>query len=233
MDAQTAAVAITGLTVVGKPAIDLVKDVIGRIVTPSADAIGQGLAAPVQQWAKRRQENALSTVIDAATILIEKGVKPSAVPGRVLIPILEKSSVEDDLGLHQVWARLLATAADPVSADTVLPSFAHILSELSPIEVHILDFVLTHGAEASGYHAFDLPQVSGHFDINHSTILVYRDNLERLNLISPPVGSLSDEALVSGVPYKGALYLTSLGYAFIRACTMEKQHSHSGNAGAF
>jgi hypothetical protein len=219
MDAPTAAAVMTGLTVVGKPAIDLVKDVVRRIVTPSADAIGQGLAAPLQQWAKRRQENALSTVIDAATILIEKGVEPSAVPGRTLFPILEKSSVEDDSGLRQIWSRLLATAADPHSADAVLASFPHILGELSPIEVHILDFVFTHGAEPSGYHAFDLPRVSGHFDINHSTTLVYRDNLERLNLISLPVGTLADDKEVSGVPFKGAFYLTSLGYAFIRACT--------------
>ena len=90
MDAPTAAAAITGLTVVGKPAIALVKDVIGRIVNPSADAIGQGLAAPLEQWAKRRQENAVSTVIDAATILIGKGVEPLAVAGRILFPILER-----------------------------------------------------------------------------------------------------------------------------------------------
>ena len=219
MDAPTAAAAITGLTVVGKPAIDLVTDVVRRIVTPSADAIGEGLAAPLQQWAKRRHENALGTVIGAAQILIEKGIEPQAVPGRILFPILEKSSVEEDADLRQIWSRLLATAADPHCADTVLAPFPHILSELSPIEVHILNFVFTHGTKSSGYHAFDLAQVSGQFDINHSTTLIYRDNMERLNLIALPFGTLPDETEVFGVPFKGELYLTSLGYAFIRACT--------------
>src|SRR5262245_8715236 len=135
MDLPTAAVVMTGLHVVGRPAIDVVKDVIGRILTPSADAIGHGLAAPFEQWAERRRENAFGVLVDAATILLEKGVEPVAVPGRVLFPILEKSSVEENSDLRQAWSRLLATAGNPVTADTVLASFAHVLGELSPIEV--------------------------------------------------------------------------------------------------
>jgi hypothetical protein len=215
MDAATAATVITGLTVVGKPTLEVLKDAVGRIVNPSADAIGQGLSISWKQWAKRREENAARTVIDAATILVAEHITPQAVPGRILLPILESSSVEEDDELHQMWARLLAGAADPGLAAGVLPAFPHLLRELSSIEVQIIEFVLREGGDANGFNRFDINAISQHFEIDIAALSVYKDNLERLNLlfrtsltvINPP-----------GSPNLTPMYLTSLAYAFLQAC---------------
>jgi hypothetical protein len=132
--------------------------------------------------------------------------------------MLEKGSLEEDEELRSVWAHLLANASVSKTETPVLPAFAQILSELSPIEVQILDFVYRGEPERSGYHAFHLDAVTAHFDLNPTTCLVFRDNFERMNIISPPLGLLGNEEAADGSPYVGPMYLTDLGCAFLRAC---------------
>jgi hypothetical protein len=47
MDPLTGAVIITGLTTVGKPTAEVLTSVVGKILGPSFDAVGQGIAAPI------------------------------------------------------------------------------------------------------------------------------------------------------------------------------------------
>ena len=218
MDPFTAAVTIVGLQTVGRPSAEALKAIVGKILSPSLDAVGQGLASPLQAWARQRGENATQLLMSAAETLQQANVDPQVVPGRILMPILEKGSLEEDNELRKRWSRLLATSANPTTAHTVLASFPYILSELSPLEVQMLDFVYVHGVERSGYHAFKLADVSAYFQVNSADTIVRRDNLERLKLIAPTFAAImtNNEA---GEPYTGPLYLTSLGYAFIQACT--------------
>lgn len=193
---------------------------LDKLLSPSLDAIGEGIAAPLIAWKDHRIKRANATLDDAAAIIRAENVEPQTVPGRILWPILERSSLEDDEDLHRLWARLLATAASPHLAQDMLASFPHILSELSPIEARMLEFICEHGKERSGYAAFNVVEVSGYFDISHSTTLIHRDNLERLNLVARTYAAiLGDEGEVPGSPFRGDLYVTALGYAFIRACT--------------
>ena len=111
-----------------------------------------------------------------------------------------------------------SNAAHPITAHTILVSFPHILSELTPLEMKMLDFVFTHGGEKSGYHAFKLPDVSAYFQINRADTLILRTNLERLGLIAAPTVLIASDNK-AGESYEGPLYLTPLGYAFIQACS--------------
>ena len=54
----------------------MLTSVIEKIVSPSAEALGQGVAAPLQAWAKRRGERASGTLIDAAKILRVAEIEP-------------------------------------------------------------------------------------------------------------------------------------------------------------
>jgi hypothetical protein len=132
MDVVTGAVAIMGLKHVGKPAAEVVADFLKRVLAPTGDALGEAVAQPIVDWQRRRVERAQSIVADAAKLVQEAGATPRQVPGRVLMPLLERASLEEEETLRAKWVLLLTTAATP-GAKTVLPAYVSILSELSPV----------------------------------------------------------------------------------------------------
>ena len=73
MNAVTGAVVIAGLTTVGTPTAEAVGRILERILSPSADARGEGLAAPLRAWARRRGELASARLLDAADMLLAAG----------------------------------------------------------------------------------------------------------------------------------------------------------------
>jgi hypothetical protein len=145
MDAPTAAAIMTGLATVGKPAAELVKDFLGRILAPTGDAAGQAMAHSIAEWQKRRVERANDTVRATAILIAESEVEAHSVPGRVFWPLIERASLEEDEELHNRWVHLLANAsAAPAS---VLPAFVSILGELSPLEARLLRRIYELGSE--------------------------------------------------------------------------------------
>jgi len=68
--------------------------------------------------------------LDAAKLEI------NPVPAKVLIPMLEACSLEQEKDMIDRWANLLATAA---SANSIPPVFVQVLSSLSPAEARLLD----------------------------------------------------------------------------------------------
>lgn len=224
MDPITGAVVIAGLTTVGKPTAAALTSIIGRMLNPSADAIGQGISAPFHEWAKRRMERAGAVLIEAAEILEQKNVEPIQVPGRILMPILEHSSIEEDSSLRTTWARLLANAAVPEGRLPMLPAYATILAELSPIEVRLLDYIAVEGDEGSDVYLFDAEASARALQVPDDMMVVFRDNFVRLNLIQRPLGMIpirSSEQIDVG-DYAGPHYLTFLGLAFISACSVDR-----------
>lgn len=137
MDPLWAAVTIFGLKYLGKPAAEVSAELVKNVLSPSSDVLGQALAEPLRLRLHRGKN-----VVDSATKQLHAVDRDAQkVPGRILFPILEKSSVEEESDLQAKWASLLANAADASpSATPVLPAFPTILSELGPTEVKILDW---------------------------------------------------------------------------------------------
>src|SRR3954465_7572990 len=97
MDPTASAVVIAGLAAgAAKPAADLVKDFLGRVLNPAGDAVGEAVAFPIREWQRKRVERANRIVLDAATVVITEQIEPQQVPGRVFGPLIEKASVEED-----------------------------------------------------------------------------------------------------------------------------------------
>lgn len=63
--------------------------------------------------------------------------KPKTIHPRLLVPMLESASVEDDKSLQEMWAGLLATASQ--EAETISPSFVETLKQLTPDEARYFD----------------------------------------------------------------------------------------------
>src|SRR5438128_511253 len=136
---------ILGLSYVGKEAIAVVGEFAREIFGPSARAVGKGIAAPLEAWAERRVEATKSVIVDAALQVQAAGGNPHPVPGRVLMPLLEKASLEEDHELRRRWVALLANAA--IEPAAVLPAFVAILGELSPKEARLLEHIYRHSLE--------------------------------------------------------------------------------------
>lgn len=61
----------------------------------------------------------------------EVGFEPRSVPDTVIIPLLEAATLEDEPTLQDMWANLLANAADPRKCVIVTGQYVSILRELS------------------------------------------------------------------------------------------------------
>ena len=167
---------------------DKLADLVQRLTGPMFDEIGAILADKVKVY---RANNLISTVRKTERILREAGLPANAVPTRLLLPIMEASSVENAETLQEMWAGLLATASQ--QTDSVSPSFIETLKQLTPDEVRHLELIcqetlksrakerITDGTElvlwAFGARPFNGPK---NFDVPPG---VYPDTFERLGLI--------------------------------------------------
>jgi len=73
----------------------------------------------------------------------DAGFTPQAVPIKLLFPLLEGASLEEDEDLHTLWAALLANAASPENEERVRPAFIATLRQLSRDEAELLNWVYT------------------------------------------------------------------------------------------
>ncbi len=111
-----------------------IADLINRLAGPLADELGMMLGDKMKVY---RVKNWVRTIGKTARILRDAGVPANAVPPRLFLPITEACSVEDNESLQEMWAGLLATAAQ--KSDSVPPSFIETLKQLTPAEAKYLD----------------------------------------------------------------------------------------------
>lgn len=171
--------------------------ILRRILGPAADEVGLILRDKVQDY---RKKNLSKMTSRALAIIANSDIEPREIPLRTLIPILERASVEDDEYLSEKWSRLFASASASQFVTDSHPCFPQILSELSPLDVLLLDKLWEPGRPKS-WSAFRKQQVENGID-------------ERL--LNMTFASLDRAGLCSNSnEYK----FTELGKAFMRAVT--------------
>lgn len=230
MDPVTGAVVIAGLQKFGGPASELVKDFLGRILSPAGDALGSAFAHPIVEWQKRRVERGTKLLEDAAAALQKANQEPQAVPARVLMPILERGSLEEDEELRERWVALLANAAS--NPESVLPAFASILGELSPTEARILRRIDAIQAEQRYLRESPEPDEAGAFrrvmELDEAATLgqvqqhVGIESDFQLNLLLANLQRLALIAITTRPQQERELHgvrLTRLGRALVQACS--------------
>jgi hypothetical protein len=117
-----------------KPLAEAAKDFLQKVITPTLEEVGLLMSDQVKLW---RFKNQVNIVIKAERFLKEKGVKTKKVSLKVLAPLLEGASMEEDETLQEKWAALLAnTVTEGTDLETTL--FAHILSQMSSLDCKIL-----------------------------------------------------------------------------------------------
>jgi Abortive infection alpha len=115
-----------------------VQEFLSRISGPAGDEIGEWIRDKVHAFCA---ENAGRALTHAHAILAARGRDPREIPLRTLVPLLQGASLKNDPSLSEKWASLLAAAADPAVAETILPSFPRFLEFLNPRDAAFLDLL--------------------------------------------------------------------------------------------
>src|SRR5258708_32946363 len=98
--------AITAVTKESAQALEKeARGFIGTILGEPAKALGGLLGDKVN---KRRHGNLIKIVVQAKRKLAEAGVSPKEVPLKIIHPLLEAASLEEDETMQAMWANLLA-----------------------------------------------------------------------------------------------------------------------------
>ena len=130
--------------------------IVKRMLGPAADEFAEMWRDQVRLY---RYERQLKCVEKAERMAQEAGFTPRAVPIKLLFPLLEGASFEEDEDLHTMWAALLANAASPENAEKVRPGFIATLRQMSKDEAMLLNWIYDQSAGAKDVRDFN-PSVS-------------------------------------------------------------------------
>lgn len=111
-------------------------DLIHRLTGPVCDDIGAMISDAMKPY---RAKNLVNTLRKTERILRDARLPANAVPTRLLFPIAEASSIEDNETLQDMWAGLLATASQ--QTDSVSPSFIETLKQMAPDDARHLEVI--------------------------------------------------------------------------------------------
>lgn len=202
--------------------LEIAKDFLQRIINPPLEELGLLVADNVKYW---RFKNQLKILRKADEYIKQNNIKTKQIPLKVLVPLLDGASLEEDNELRDKWSALLINYAD---TDNFLNStiYPNILSQLSSNEARCIDKMI----DKVTYEAGQFYDLWTEFELNWDNI----DNLKRLGLlevkkdltISEPEydedGIFQQDINEEGdAEYK----LTSLGKNFIKACQLNKKSS--------
>ena len=113
--------------------MDATVGLMRKLAGPAADEVGHLIAQEVRYVREKRHHQLL---LKTNQYLTDSRFEASNVPLSVLIPLLNSASLEEDEGLHDAWAALLANAA--VDAGAFQPSFPEVLRQLSSRDAMLL-----------------------------------------------------------------------------------------------
>ena len=221
MDPVTGAVIIAGLKYAGKPTVDVIGRLVERLLGPIADTGGDAL----DEWVRRRHKRAEAVLTDSVKMLRTAQLEPQPVPGRILFPLMQYASLEEDDDLRAKWTALLANASSPGPENQILPAYAEILRQLTPIQAKILDHMFQQTLTfepGAGEEPMFLPSVQqeimDRFGLSREKYTLFASDFHRMNLIEVRRLSFKEVGMPTEELY-GTLRLTALSLGFLRATT--------------
>lgn len=204
-----------------------------RMLGPAADEVAEMWRDQVRLYRYERQLKCIQKVEKMAQ---EAGLTPQAIPTKILFPLLEGASFEDNEDLHTMWAALLANAASPENASKVEASFIAILKQMSPDEAKLLNWFETKLWPESNFYD------QWHLFLGHSFVHEYLkdlgiestsgnvirfercfDALESYQLIRRYYFNVDSQLTPQLEPIPSVPALTERGCAFIQACRPPKR----------
>ncbi len=118
--------------------LDIAKGFVEKLIYPSAEEMGLLLKDGIAKW---RFSNQVKTLIKAQSICEKHGVNPQMISPKLLTPLLEYASLEDNEKLQDKWATLLANMVDS-DQNVENHVFPYLLSQVSIQEFELLEKTL-------------------------------------------------------------------------------------------
>ncbi|WP_185206081.1 MULTISPECIES: Abi-alpha family protein [unclassified Chryseobacterium] len=115
--------------------IDLAKNFLEKLITPTVEETGLFFKEQITSW---RFKNQIKILNKARNICIENNIHPKAISLKLLCPLLENASLEDDEFLQNKWAILLTNMVDS-EQNIENHVFPFLLSQISKPEFLILE----------------------------------------------------------------------------------------------
>jgi len=154
------------------PLTPIIKAILGH----AADELGQRFGDRVRLY---RYGRSLDMLKKAEKMAKDAGFTPKTVPIKLLFPLLEGASFEED-------EDLLANAASPDNADKVRPAFISVLKQMSPDEAAVLKFIAdlpTSPFSPTGFYPRFGSDSANPPNIDFEDLLICLDGLEAVKLL--------------------------------------------------
>jgi len=203
---------------VASEGLEVAKGFLQKLINPSIEEIGLLVADNIRLW---RYKNQLRIIHKAETYIRENNIEIKQIPVKILIPLLEGASLEEDNSLRDRWAALLVNYADS-SNDMSTTIFPDILIQLSPKDAIMLDFMYKN----KRYDFIDFMPIGNELGLNMANIY----NLKRLGLIDLLRDLYTEEPYFedNGETFRqeifddgiAEMYITELGNMFVEACNL-------------
>lgn len=201
-----------------------VSNFFGGIIPDFVKEGGGILTDTVRFWRWKNQVN----IIKKAKEKIEKSdLTKQQVPLKILSPILENSSLEEEEIIQDKWSNLLANAI--TGQNNINPNYTEILKELSSLEVAILDKLFDATSQEADYKKrksmqFSKEKIIEIFKISDEKSDLVIENLYRLNLCQPPAshGGIAIGKYPIMIRTNDFFEFTTFGYHFVKACKWNK-----------
>jgi hypothetical protein len=195
--------------------------IVKRMLGPAADELAEMLRDQVRLY---RYERQLKCLEKAEQMAKDAGFTPQPVPPKILFPLVEGASFEEDEDLHTMWAALLANAASPEHAETVRPGFIAILKQMAADEGLLLNALYDHTVQQENRISSDQKPLSLFFtgDVVNTIARSLARDLVRWSICLDRLQSPQVLQRRFDVPGQEIYMLTISGRRFVEACRPPK-----------
>ena len=163
--------------------------IVKRMLGPAADELAEMWKDQIRLYRYGRQIRCIEKAKEMAQ---DAGFVPNPVPPKILFPLLEGASMEEDETLHNMWAALLANASSEMGK-LVRPSFIKLLQDMAPDEAALLKNLSDRWVRIQ-----NIPQHS--YRVNKASPKFAHDEYEKVLKEKKPKSSKSLEQ--SSLPWK-------------------------------
>lgn len=189
--------------------------IVKRMLGPAADELAEMWRDQVRLY---RYEKQLKCVRKAEKMAEAAGFTPQPVPPKILFPLLEGVSLEENEDLHTMWAALLANASSQDPTNDVRAGYINVLRQMSPDEAAILNWIFDDGTERLKNDPENVPAYSLR-RLEEVYVQLFRatditpvliecvSSLEAAYLISQPPIRINFEEPEYGITYRGSRFV--------------------------
>ncbi|GHA51524.1 hypothetical protein GCM10007103_35020 [Salinimicrobium marinum] len=107
--------------------LDLIKDFASKLIGPTFEEVGLLISDKIKYF---RFKNQINILIKAEKYVKEKNIKIKAIPTKILVPLLESASLEENEEMQDKWSYMIGNIADSQQS-LQNHIFPYILSQIS------------------------------------------------------------------------------------------------------